>query len=172
MAVFGLSVAPDGRRTATVPDRATALNHGPREDGPPPLSPREVQAMVGDGIPALVTRGFAARGADAIEANEALPEFLEVYEASAANLSRPYPGVRDTLVELRRRGYRTAICTNKAERPTTAVLRGLALSPLFDGIAGGDRFAVKKPDPGHLLGLIAELGGRPDHAALARDNEN
>jgi len=120
--------------------------------------------MVGDGIPALVTRGFAARGADAIEASEALPEFLGVYEASATNLSRPYPGVRDTLVELRRRGYRTAICTNKAERATIAVLRGLALQPLFDGIAGGDRFAVKKPDPGHLLELIAELGARPDRA--------
>jgi len=172
MADFLLVFDLDGTLIDTVPDLANALNHVLREHGHSPLSPREVQAMVGDGIPALVARGFAARGADAIEASEALPEFLEVYEASAANLSRPYPGVRDTLVELRRRGYRTAICTNKAERATTAVLRGLALSPLFDGIAGGDRFAVKKPDPGHLLGLIAELGARPDRAAMIGDNEN
>jgi phosphoglycolate phosphatase len=137
-----------------------------------PFAPREVQAMVGDGIPALVTRGFAARGADASEASEAVPEFLALYEANAANLSRPYPGVRDTLIELRRRGYRTAVCTNKAERATTAVLRGLDLSELFDGIAGGDHFAVRKPDPGHLLGLIAELGGKPNRAAMIGDNEN
>jgi phosphoglycolate phosphatase len=32
--------------------------------------------------------------------------------------------------------------------------------------------AVKKPDPGHLLGLIAELGARPDRAAMIGDNEN
>jgi phosphoglycolate phosphatase len=65
-----------------------------------------------------------------------------------------------------------AVCTNKAERATMAVLRGLDLHELFDGIAGGDHFAVRKPDPGHLLGLIAELGGRPERAAMIGDNEN
>jgi phosphoglycolate phosphatase len=44
--------------------------------------------------------------------------------------------------------------------------------PLFDGIAGGDHFPVRKPDAGHLLGLIAELGGSPAAAAMIGDNEN
>ena len=172
MADFLLVFDLDGTLIDTVPDLANALNHVLREHGHGPFSPREVQAMVGDGIPALVTRGFAARGADAAEASEALPDFLALYEANAANLSRPYPGVRDTLIELRRRGYRTAVCTNKAERATTAVLRGLDLLEMFDGTAGGDRFAVKKPDPGHLLYLIGELGGQPNRAAMIGDNEN
>ena len=108
-------------------------------------------------------------------ARERARAFLRVgtnFVWNATNLSRPYPGVRDTLVLLRRQGYRTAVCTNKAERATIAVLRGLDLFDLFDGIAGGDRFAVRKPDPGHLLGLIAELGGRPERAAMIGDNEN
>jgi phosphoglycolate phosphatase len=44
--------------------------------------------------------------------------------------------------------------------------------PLFDGIAGGDRFAVRKPDPGHLVGLIGALGGQTEAAAMVGDNEN
>ena len=172
MADFLLVFDLDGTLIDTVPDLANALNHVLREHGHAPFSPREVQAMVGDGIPALVTRGFAGRGADATEASEAVPDFLAIYEASAANLSRPYPGVRDTLVELRRRGYRTAVCTNKAERATLAVLRGLDLMALFDGIAGGDRFAVRKPNPGHLLKLISELGASPAASAMIGDNEN
>jgi phosphoglycolate phosphatase len=162
----------DGTLIDTVPDLANALNAVLREHGHAPFAPREVQGMVGDGIPALVTRGFAARGADAAEAREALPRFLTFYEANATKLSRPYPGVRDTLVGLRHQGYRTAVCTNKAERATIAVLRGLDLFDLFDGMAGGDHFPVRKPDPRHLLGLIGELGARPGRAAMIGDNEN
>jgi phosphoglycolate phosphatase len=172
MADFLLVFDLDGTLIDTVPDLANALNHVLRQHGHAPFSPREVQAMVGDGIPALVTRGFAARGADAAEAKEALPRFLALYQANAANLSRPYPGVRDTLVALRRQGYRTAVCTNKAERATEAVLRGLDLFELFDGIAGGDHFPMRKPDPGHLLGLIDELRGGRERAAMIGDNEN
>jgi phosphoglycolate phosphatase len=162
----------DGTLIDTVPDLSNALNEVLREHGYPPLAPRQVQAMVGDGIPALVDRGFAARGAEPAVAAAALPRFLEIYEANAANLSRPYPGVPETLAALRRRGYRTAVCTNKDQRATIAVLQALALAGLFDGIAGGDRFAVRKPDPGHLLGLIAELGGSAARAAMIGDNEN
>jgi len=80
--------------------------------------------------------------------------------------------VPETLASLRRRGYRTAICTNKPQRATLAVIEGLGLSELFDGIAGGDRFPVKKPDPGHLLGLISKLSGRPEASAMIGDSEN
>lgn len=128
--------------------------------------------MVGDGVPTLVARALAASGADPAAAGTALPRFLEIYEANAANLTRPYPGVPETLAALRRRGYRTAICTNKPQRATLAVMQGLDLLPLFDGIAGGDRFPVRKPDPGHLLSLIAEFGAGPGRSAMIGDNEN
>ena len=98
--------------------------------------------------------------------------FIELYEADAVRLTRPYPAVPETLAALRRRGYRTAICTNKPQHATVAVLEGLGLLPLFDGIAGGDRFAVRKPDPGHLLGLIGALGARVEAAAMIGDSEN
>ena len=162
----------DGTLVDSVPDLRAAVNEMLRERGRLPLSCPQVKRMVGDGVPALVARALVASGADPAEAVTALPRFLEIYEAAAARLTRPYPGVRPTLAALRRRGYRTAICTNKPQRATIAVLHGLDLMPLFDGIAGGDRFAVKKPDPGHLLRLMAELGGAPEAAAMIGDNEN
>ena len=162
----------DGTLVDSLPDLTNALNEVLRERGHAPLLPREVKPMVGDGMPMLVARGFAARGADTAEAKAMQPRFIEIYEASATNLSRPYPGVPETLATLRARGYATAVCTNKPQHATGEVLRGMGLDGLFDGVAGGDRFAVRKPDPGHLLGLVDLLGGDPRRAAMIGDSEN
>ena len=162
----------DGTLVDSVMDLRAALNEVLRERGHRALSRAEVKHMIGDGVPALVARALAASGADPAEAPMALPRFLEIYEANPTQLSRPYPGVPETLATLRRRGYRTAICTNKPQQATLAVMQGLDLLPLFDGIAGGDRFPVRKPHPGHLLRLIAELGARPEASAMIGDNEN
>jgi phosphoglycolate phosphatase len=162
----------DGTLVDSVMDLRAALNEVLRERGHRALSPVEVKHMIGDGVPTLVARALAASGADPAEASMALPRFLEIYEANPTQLSRPYPGVPETLTTLRRRGYRTAVCTNKPQQATLAVMQGLDLLPLFDGIAGGDRFLVRKPHPGHLLQLIAELGARPGASAMIGDNEN
>ena len=172
MGAFLLVFDLDGTLVDSVPDLHVALNQMLRERGRESLSPAQVKRMVGDGVPALVARALAASGADPADAATALPRFLEIYEARAAELTRPYPGVPETLRLLRGSGYRTAVCTNKPQRATLAVVRGLDLAALFDGIAGGDRYPVKKPDPGHLLALIAELDARPGAAAMIGDSEN
>ena len=162
----------DGTLVDSLPDLTNALNEVLRERGHAPLLPQDVKPMIGDGMPTLVARGFAARGADAAEAKAAEPRFLEIYEATATHLTRPYPGVPETLAALREYGYATAVCTNKLQHATEEVLRGMELDGLFDGFAGGDRFAVRKPDPGHLLGMVELLGGDPRRAAMIGDSEN
>jgi phosphoglycolate phosphatase len=172
MADFLLVFDLDGTLVDSVPDLTNSLNEVLREHGYGALSTTEVSPMVGDGVPQLVTRAFAARGGDAAEAAAALPHYIEVYQANATNLTRPYPGVAATLAELRRLGYGTAVCTNKIQQASLAVLAGLGLESLFDGVAGGDRYAVRKPEAGHLLGIIEELGGSADRAVMIGDSEN
>jgi phosphoglycolate phosphatase len=162
----------DGTLIDSAPDLRAALNRMLRERGCPPLSLAQVRQMIGDGVPTLVARALAASGADPGDAARVLPRFLQLYEADAVRLTRPYPGVPETLAALRARDYRTAICTNKPQRATQTVLDGLGLASLFDGVAGGDRFAVRKPDPGHLLGLIKMLGASAAATAMIGDNEN
>ncbi len=162
----------DGTLIDSAPDLCAAVNQLLCEYGRAPLSLAQTKRMIGDGVPVLVSRALVASGLDPQAAPGALPRFLELYEARAVQLTRPYPDVPETLRALRQSGFRTAICTNKPQHATNTVLAGLGLLSLFDGVAGGDRFAVKKPDPGHLLGLIAALGARAEHAVMIGDNEN
>ena len=169
---FLLAFDLDGTLIDSVPDLTNSLNQVLREHGHRPLTRAEVAPMVGDGVPALVGRAFAARGGSPGDATEALPRYIAIYEANATNETRPYPGVVETLQLLRHRGYRTAICTNKLQQATLTVLNGLGLIDLFDAVAGGDRYAVRKPDPGHLTGLARELGGSAARMAMIGDSEN
>ncbi|HEU0058332.1 MAG TPA: HAD-IA family hydrolase, partial [Hyphomicrobiaceae bacterium] len=97
--------------------------------------------------------------------------FFTFYAAHVAVSSQPYAGVREVLQALRRAGARLAVCTNKYEHLSRALLRQLDLEPLFAVIAGRDTFAMCKPDPGHLTGTIARAGGRVDRAVMVGDSE-
>ncbi|MBV8776448.1 MAG: HAD-IA family hydrolase [Alphaproteobacteria bacterium] len=171
MTKFLLLFDLDGTLVDSVPDLCEVLNLVLREHGYGPLSRDAVRPMVGDGVVPLVLRGFAACGGSEAEARAALPHYIALYEANATRYSRLYPGVRETLRALRAQGYRTAVCTNKLQAATRSVLRGFEIDDLFDGIAGGDRYPVRKPDPGHLTLLIEELGGEAGRAALIGDSE-
>jgi phosphoglycolate phosphatase len=162
----------DGTLIDSVPDLQAALNETLREIGKPALSQEQVRGMIGDGTAMLVARGLAASGVPAEALAERLPRFLALYEADPVAHTRLYPGVLEVLKSLAAEGRRLAICTNKPQTATLAVLRGLGLEGLFSAIIGGDALPVKKPDPGHILGTIAALGATPDAAVMVGDNEN
>jgi phosphoglycolate phosphatase len=63
------------------------------------------------------------------------------------------------------------VCTNKREHLFRRLLQALELKGYFSAIAGRDTFAVAKPDPGHLTGVIALAGGEPSRAVLVGDSE-
>jgi phosphoglycolate phosphatase len=80
--------------------------------------------------------------------------------------------VPETLALLRERGHRLAICTNKPDNPTRAVLEALALLPCFDAIVGGDTAPAKKPDARHLLAVLERMRAMPRDAVMVGDGVN
>ena len=93
------------------------------------------------------------------------------YESNIAAESRPFPGALDALESLASAGALLAICTNKREYLTRALLRALNIESRFQGIAGRDTFAVGKPDPAPLAGVIAAAGGHSARAIMVGDSE-
>ncbi len=162
----------DGTLVDSAADLQAALNETLHEIGAPPLPLAAVRGMIGDGAAALVQRGLAARGIAQGLLPEHLARFLAIYEADPAARTRTYPGVRETLAALQADGRRLAICTNKPQAATLAVLRALDLESFFAAIVGGDLLSARKPDPRHVLGAVARLGASPAVAAMIGDNEH
>jgi phosphoglycolate phosphatase len=73
---------------------------------------------------------------------------------------------------LRSAGARLAICTNKPQAATIAVLDGLGIRKNFEAIVGGDSVPWRKPDPRHLLAAVEQLHATPATAVMIGDNEN
>jgi len=162
----------DGTLVDSVPDLAAALAILLAERGRPPLGIAAVTAMVGDGAAKLVERALAASGAGGTPLGPALDRFLALYEANATRLTRVYDGVPEGLGALADAGWRLALCTNKPERATRAVLEALGLAPHFAVVLGGDSLPTRKPDAGPLLAALDRLGVAPSRAAMVGDHAN
>ncbi len=160
----------DGTLVNSVPDLLGALNRAVVKRGMEAFTEDEVRPMIGDGAGVLLQRAFAVRGrvADA----EVMGELVADYTAHAAQLSRPYPGVVETLGLLRELGWGMAVCSNKPSSAATAELRGLKLDKFFAFVAGGDSFDVRKPDPGHVLKTLEACGAEPSRSVMVGDHRN
>ncbi len=163
----------DGTLVDSVPDLAAAVNRLLGEEGRSALSREQVRGMVGDGVAKLVERAFTTTGGlDLAGALPALVErFVGLYQTALSVETRPFPGVPETLTRLKDAGLQLAVCTNKPQAASVQVLRDLGLAASIDLIAGGDAFPVRKPDPGHLLGVLGDLGVAPSAAAMLGDSQ-
>jgi phosphoglycolate phosphatase len=160
----------DGTLVDSAPDLLRSANRLMAARGLAPFTLREVLAMIGDGVPALVTRALAARGLPFDPA--AVAAFSADYAAHVADSTQPYPGVVAGLHAMRAAGWRLAVCTNKPAALARRLLDALGLLDLFAAVGGGDSFAVRKPDPGHLLATLAAAGGDKRAAVAVGDHHN
>lgn len=142
-----------------------------REFGAAPLSHREFRVMMGDGVAALVGRALAARKCRVASEADAIRRFLEYYENHLTDTTRPYPGVPGSLATLSAQGLTLVLCTNKAVRPTTAILDRLGLAKYFTEVFAGDSVPYRKPDPRLLSGILTTLGVARERAVMVGDSE-
>ena len=160
----------DGTLIDSAPQIHAAANIVFGTKGLPPFSHETVRGFIGNGVDVLVRRLMAHQGLDADPDLHAdlVGSFLNIYE-EAFDLTTLYPGVSTTLSTLAEVGHRLAICTNKPEGPTRAVLRHFGLARLFPVVVGGDTLPRRKPDPAPLHAALTALG--PGKQLFVGDSE-
>jgi phosphoglycolate phosphatase len=128
--------------------------------------------MIGAGARALLERGFEQEGRELTPTrlDELFPQFLAHYAKNLCVETRLFPGVTTALDRLEKDGFTFAVCTNKMEVHSVALLEALGIADRFAAICGRDTFLYFKPDPRHLTLTIEQAAGDLGQAVMVGDS--
>ncbi len=158
----------DGTLLDTLPDLVELTNAALREQGFPSRTRDEIHSFVGAGAQALI-RLAVPESASPEQADATMRRWKELYPIIGNKLTAPYPHMVDTLRELKRRGVRLGVLSNKFDAGVHDVI-GLYLPGIFDVMHGESEEVPRKPDPTGLLRTIWELGSTPERTAYVGDS--
>lgn len=141
----------DGTLIDSAPEIHAAANRALATEQLPALSFDQVRSFIGNGVGVLLARCLHALGVpeSGPQFDRLKATFLADYEKQFSQTTL-YPGVTEMLHAFTRAGHPMAICTNKPEAPTRAVLQHFDLLRYFPVIVGGDTLPQRKPDPAPL----------------------
>lgn len=168
----------DGTLIDSSRDLAAAVNVARANLGLAPHPLERVMTYIGHGARELVRKSIA----DDIPAptNEFLDEvvgyFRGYYMEHVLDHTATYPGVRETLAQLKpdpakSNAYTLAVLTNKPFRFTQPILDGLGLAKYFKYVFGEESLAAKKPDPIGVNLILRELSANPREAVMIGDSD-
>lgn len=145
----------DGTLIDSKADLAATVNHTRRDLGLGELPTETVIGFVGRGARYLLDHAIPERTGEPVAAI-----FHSNYAEHCCESVTLYPGVRETLEALARRGWLLGVNTNKPNFATRMILEKFGLDRLFGAavVAGGD-CAEMKPSALPLRACAAQLGG-------------
>lgn len=162
----------DGTLVDTAPDLLQALNTALDSEGRPPLQPDNLRQMVGRGARVLISDAFrmVVGPSDPDAEARMLALFLSYYRDHVADKSQPYPGVIETLTNLKNTGARLGVLTNKPHEMSVRLLEALGMTSLFGAVYGQGRMPYLKPDPRLFGDVVRDLGGLGSGAVMVGDS--
>ena len=157
----------DGTTLHTLPDLAIAANEALGQMGFPARTYEDILSFMGEGSWRLIERCLPPSSTQD-QCGQVFDLWRRIYIASSYENTLPFPGMVDTLRELRSRGMKTAILSNKFDEGAR-LLAEVHFPGLFDIVRGDKAPTPRKPDPTGLLRIVEELGVEPHEAAYVGD---
>lgn len=159
----------DGTLLDTLEDLADATNWALRQNGMPERRLEEVRRFVGNGVRRLMERAVP-EGTEPALFEKTFADFKSYYVDHCQVKTRLYDGIPEMLRELKARGLRMAIVSNKLQA---------GVDELYDRyfrdtveVAIGERPGMqRKPAPDMVRLALQELGVAADEAVYVGDSE-
>ncbi len=148
----------DGTLLNTIGDLTVAVNHTLGECGFPLRTYDEVRSMVGDGVLKLLERALPEAERTSNNLTRAREIFLTFYGAHNAEKTHPYEGIPELLEELRKRGIKMAVASNKYHAATCKLIPHYFPTIPFEVVLGQREGVPAKPHPQIVADILAEVG--------------
>ncbi len=163
----------DGTLADTAQDLINAVNNTTIAHGLSPVPLKILRHAAGDGLVALVRLSYQHynKSIDDDLLNNLANLSIDEYHRNLSVHSKFFPGAVACLEQFKKNGWKIAICSNKPVLMAQKLVADLGHADFFDTITGGDSFAVRKPDPQHLLSTIEEINGQASHAIMIGDTQ-
>lgn len=103
-----------------------------------------------------------------------IEHFIAIYKKNYFDFisqSELYPGVKETLNNLKEKGLLISLLTTKAQDQAEKILEYFNLSDYFDYIMGRRAGIPVKPNPEPLLEICSALNVKPDETLITGDTE-
>ena len=82
-----------------------------------------------------------------------------------------FPGMKETILELQKRGYKVAIVTSRLWYSTRTGLYKFDIADCFDAVVSAEDTTIHKPDPTPCLLCLDKLGVTADEALMVGDSK-
>ena len=146
----------DGTLLDTVRDIRAFINVAMEKFGYPTLDKQSIVSFIGNGSRNLVMRCMGKETIDE-HVEEVHKYYNDVYASSVSRLTVPFDGINELLLELKARGYKLIIITNKPQRNTDDLVKVFFKDIGFDAVIGQRNDVKCKPDKTATLAFIVNI---------------
>ena len=159
----------DGTLIDTVKDLNIAVNHAIKDYGYEARTVEQTRNDIGNGVAMLIARSIPL-GMDNLYYHDILKEFRSYYVEHYFDNSFPYPNVKETLTDLKKKGYKLAVVSNKFDEGAKKLVT-LYFKNIFDIIQGQIPELRPKPYPDLVEKVLKELNIDKNDALYIGDTE-
>lgn len=165
LAIFDL----DGTLLDTLRDLASAVNFALRKFSFPERTVDEVRSFIGNGVVKLMERS-TPDGIDDDTQQRCLDTFRKYYLQHMSDTTAPYANVTDLLLELRAKGVKIAVVSNKLH-PAVEDLCESYFPGLIDKAIGVSVEEERKPSPINVIKTMELFEADEDNCIYIGDSE-
>ena len=159
----------DGTLVDTLDDLTDSMNAALAQLGRPVCLRQQCRTMIGNGLHKFAERALGLK--DVQLADELFMRMVDHYKVHCLLKTTVYPGVKDAINPLLKKGIRLAVLTNKNQESAEVIVHHFFGKDTFDPIVGAADGRKGKPDSQTTLDILRQWNLTADEVFLIGDSE-